>query len=75
MVSWNPLDWGKDWAEQALQEIFLHFILPIILVLLAIATLIFAPMRLRWKLLLAILFAVAAAYLWGLFSIPGVNWP
>jgi hypothetical protein len=71
MVSWNPFDWGKDWAEQALQDIFLHFILPIILVLLAVATLIFAPMRLRWKLLFIIIFLGAAAYLWGL--IPWVS--
>ena len=71
MAWWNPFDWARQATENALQDIFLHMILPVILVLFAIATLIFAPMRLRWKFLLVVIFLVAAAWLWGL--IPWVS--
>jgi hypothetical protein len=63
----------QTFIESSLKDMFIHYILPIIFFLFALATLIFAPMRWRWKILLAIIFAVAGAVLLGWINIPGVS--
>lgn len=68
---WNPIDWGRDVTERTLEDIFWHVIMPVVLVLLAVATLIFSPMRLRWKVFFILVFLLGAAYLWGM--IPWVS--
>jgi hypothetical protein len=58
---------------QSLKELFIHYILPIGLFLFAFGTLIFAPMRLRWKLVIAAILTIVGAVLLEWLVIPGVS--
>jgi len=71
VTAWFPNLNPTNFVQSVLNAFLWHIVVPIVLVFLAIGTLIFAPMKLRWKLLLIIIFLAAAAYLWGL--IPGVG--
>lgn len=64
---WDPTTWG----EASLKSLLTHVVVPIILWIMALGVLLFAPLRLRWKIIIAVLLAVAGAILWGIIQIPG----
>lgn len=65
---WNPFDWFQEKAVDAMQDIFMHMILPLILFVMAFLTLVFGRLPAMLRIVLAIAFAAAGAYLMGWFS-------
>jgi glucan phosphoethanolaminetransferase (alkaline phosphatase superfamily) len=69
------MDWSfpGDMIGRSLNAFLLHTVVPIVLWFFALGVLLFAPMRLRWKVLIAAIFIVVGALLWDLIQIPGVS--
>ena len=68
MAWWNPISWFEDKATDVMQDMFVHMILPLILFGMAFLTLVFGRLPAVLRIVLAIAFAAAGAYLMGWFS-------
>ncbi len=64
-MDWNPITWFEHSTQNALQSIVLHFVLPIILFLLAFVTLIFARLPIIARIVLAAIMVLLGLYLGG----------
>ncbi len=69
MALLDPLfDFTGDALEDLLLGLLYHRVVPVILALMALGAIFFAPMRISFRILTAAILAVAALYLWGSFD-------
>jgi heme/copper-type cytochrome/quinol oxidase subunit 4 len=64
-VDLNPLNWFEHGTQAVLQNLVIHLVLPIVLFILAFATLVFGKLPMVVRVVLAAILAGAGLYLGG----------